>query len=171
MNIVSVADIPKGEDVPMDNLFKVYNVCMQLQALCEQENGIGIAAVQAGIPWRLFLVKLKKFPDKEDSESHYEYYLNCDFQPKSPDKVLHIEGCLSLKTPKGKLRLFEVERYKSIEVNGYRLVIKEDELDVEHLVNYNVTGFYAAVFQHEIQHADQITIDQIGKEKEFSRVF
>lgn len=53
MQIVEINKIPtldKIQDVPMDNPIEVLKVCQNLQILCEKENGIGISAVQAGIP-------------------------------------------------------------------------------------------------------------------------
>ena len=162
MNIVPVVDIPIGQDVPLDNLFKVYDVCKQLQALCEQEHGVGIAAVQAGIPWKLFLVR---FPD-----GNFGYFLNCDFESVGEENILHIEGCLSLRNSKGKLRTFEVERHAHIKVSGLQLVRKENDLVAEPLTDYFVDGFSAAVFQHEIEHQKGILISDIGKEIEISKV-
>ncbi len=162
LKIVPVADIPLGKDVPLDSLFKVYDVCMQLQRLCEEENGVGISAVQAGIPWKLFLVRF--------SDGTFGHFLNCYFEPVGDNKILHIEGCLSLRNSKGKLRSFEVERFEQVKISGFRLVQTEDDLDLEELKDYFASGLYAAVFQHEIQHQIQITIDQIGKEIEVNRI-
>lgn len=162
MNIVPVPEIPLATDVPAENLFKVYDICKQLQALCEQEGGVGIAAVQAGIPWKLFLVKF--------ADSTFGYFVNCEYKPIGEDKILHIEGCLSLRTSKGKLRTFEVERYRNIEVSGHQLVQEENDLVLKPLADYFVDGFYAAVFQHEIQHQQNILISDIGKEVEITRL-
>jgi peptide deformylase len=91
LSIVPVSDIPsldKIEDVSLDNLMETYKTCLQLRELCEQESGIGIAAVQTGIHQKLFLVNFCAANKK------YGYFINCKYEPDGEDKMLHIEGCL-----------------------------------------------------------------------------
>ena len=60
MKLVELEDLPKLEDiqdVPLDDPMKVYKLCQEMEAICERENGIGLSAVQVGIPWKLFIVK------------------------------------------------------------------------------------------------------------------
>lgn len=157
MKIVPVSEIPaihQIQDVPTENLMDIYKVCLSLRHLCDKEHGVGISAVQTGLPWKLFVIK---FTDS------YGYFINCEYTPLDEEKILHLEGCLSLKTKKGQLRTFEVERYSSILVNGYQLKDNQ-KLVLEKLNNYSVSGFYSAVFQHEIQHHLGILISDIGKE-------
>lgn len=167
LKIVPVDEIPEATDVPLDNLFKVYDICMQLQELCLKEGGIGLAAVQAGIPWKLFIIK---HPFDSETTESFGFFVNCDFEPLAESKILHIEGCLSLRSPKGKLRTFEVERYDNIKINGFRLSKIENDLELIPLVDYSVVDFSAAVFQHEIQHHQGILISDIGTEIEINRV-
>jgi peptide deformylase len=167
LKIVPVDEIPVADDVPLDNLFKVYDICMQLQELCLKEGGIGIAAVQAGIPWKLFIIKT---PFDFETKESFGFFVNCDFEPQDEVKLLHIEGCLSLRTSKGKLRSFEVERYCNVKINGFRLVKTENDLELVPLTEYLVSDFSAAVFQHEIQHHQGILISDIGTEVEINRI-
>jgi peptide deformylase len=157
LTIVPVSEIPVAQDVVLENLFKIYKTCLQLKDLCEEKIGIGISAVQAGIPMKLFAVK---FPKGE-----YAYYANCEYR-SSPGaaKILHIEGCLSLKTEKGKLKTYEVHRYKDVLINGYQIEEVGNDLVLKQLQDYPVSGFYAAVFQHEIDHHFGILISDIGNE-------
>src|SRR6185503_13203869 len=99
LQIVPVEQIPIAADVALDNLAETYNLCQQLQELCEAESGIGISAVQAGVAQKLFLIKLR---------NEYHYFLNCSYQPFRSVKKSHREACLSLKSDDGKLRWFEV---------------------------------------------------------------
>jgi len=155
LELVPVRDIPLGNLVSTDSLTDVYNVCIQLKELCKRENGVGISAVQAGVPWDLFLVR---FPDGQ-----FGYFLNCEYNPLNDVKIIHLEGCLSLKDAKGRLRNFVVERFKNLSVKGKKLVLEGSDLKIMDFEE-EYEGFYAAVFQHEIDHSRQITIDQIGKE-------
>lgn len=107
-----IPDIDEISDVPLDDLIKVYKTCQELQVICERENGIGISAVQVGIPWKLFLVKgdgsCPLIPAGE-----YGYFLNCSYEKDTDDKqVVSIEGCLSIRSSEGQLRLFEVKRLR-----------------------------------------------------------
>lgn len=157
MKLVQVADIPTmAVDVPVDNLVSVLNVCLQMEDLCIRSDGVGLAAVQVGLPWRLFLVKVG---DK------FEYYVNCTYSPEGGDRFPSIEGCLSIRSEDGSLRYFQVERYRKIRVKGYKLVTRPD-LKLEP-VDFAVSEeFLSVVFQHEADHffgRDRM-IDVIGKE-------
>jgi peptide deformylase len=160
MNIVPLQDIPTNIiDTPTEDLKKLQETCLELQQLCEQESGVGISAVQAGIPWRLFLVKADNF-SKFNTPGKYGYFLNCKYKPVGDEKIKSIEGCLSIRTPEGQQRNFEVERYRKIRLTGSRL-IRNKILEVdEELEVYQG----AVVFAHEVDHHFLITIDQIGKE-------
>lgn len=144
------------KDVPTDNLFKIYDTCLQLSVICEKEKGIGVSAVQVGIPWKLFIVK---------TENGFEYFINCSYSPLNDEKIIHLEGCLSLKSG-NRFRTFEVERFKTVVINGYKLVEKNNDLALIPLIDYHVEDFMACVFQHEIDHHCGVTIDKIGKEIE-----
>lgn len=144
------------KDVPTDNLLKIYDICSQLSVICTKEKGIGISAVQVGIPWKLFIINI---------ENNFEYFVNCSYSPLNDEKISHLEGCLSLKNG-NRFRNFEVERSKSILVNGFKLVEKNTALVLNPLIDYYVEDFMACVFQHEIDHHCGITIDKIGKEIE-----
>jgi peptide deformylase len=165
MQIVEINKIPtldKIQDVPIDNLIEVLKVCQNLQILCEKENGIGISAVQAGIPWKLFLIKgdgtcpfIKK--------NEYMYFVNCDYEDTIGEKIISLEGCLSVRSPSGQLRSFQVERFKNIILKGWYLSI-EKNLDLKEL-SENVSALeQGIVFQHEIDHQKSILISDIGKE-------
>ena len=158
LEIVPVEQIPLGQivDLEKSNLTNVYKTCLQLKELCERSAGIGIAAVQAGIPLNLFLVK---YP------TGYSYFANCSYRPASEEKILHLEGCLSLVTPTGRMRTFSVERYKNILISGFQILDKS-ELVCKQLTDYSVSDFYAAVFQHEADHQNGILISEIGTEVE-----
>ncbi|MHA2432943.1 MAG: peptide deformylase, partial [Candidatus Thorarchaeota archaeon] len=58
--ILEADQIPKVDevvDVSMDDPMEVYKICQRMEILCDADNGIGLSAVQVGIPWKLFLVK------------------------------------------------------------------------------------------------------------------
>jgi peptide deformylase len=157
LSIVPISDIPLAEDVPTDNLLAIFRLTTQMEQLCTQQKGIGLSAVQVGIPWKLFIVL---------RETEYEYYINCDYTGIGKLET-SIEGCLSLRDKQNNLRRFEVPRYASVSIKGKQLKIVGSSLVLED-VNRVEHGLHAVVFQHEIDHNFQRErmIDIIGKEIE-----
>ena len=152
--IVSVADIPKDVvDCPTEDLKAIYRNCLEMQLLCLEENGVGLAAVQVGIPWRLFVAR--------DGDK-FRYFVNCEYVPVGNDKQLSVEGCLSIRNSDKKLRRFRVDRYKKIQFKGKELLAKDNLQLVD--INEVYEGEIAIVLQHEQDHERWITIDKIGKE-------
>lgn len=160
LSIVPIDKMPKEiTDCPTDNLLQVYKVCLQMALLCVKEDGIGLSAVQVGIPWRLFIVR---YTDKE--KPIFRYFLNAEYSAFTDDKVISLEGCLSIKNVQGGLRHFQVERHKNIKVEGYEL--KADSVLRLEPVVMEPVDIYANVFQHEIDHQNLILISDIGIEYE-----
>lgn len=167
MNIVPLDQIPLAQDVPTENVIEIFKVITRLEALLLKKEGIGISAVQAGIPWKLFIVHRQNSIGK----SPLEYYINCEYTPtESKEKITSIEGCLSLLNINGNSRRFEVQRYLEVLVTGKRLRITDTSDLVLEDFKKTEKGLYAIVFQHEIDHQFQRNkmIDLIGTEIDFS---
>jgi peptide deformylase len=158
MQLVPSNEIPKGQPVPVENLMDVYKTVQKMEKLCEQESGIGLSAVQVGIPWNLFIWM---------ERGKFRYFINCEYEPNGDDKAKAIEGCLSLKNKNGKFRNFEVERHVEVTMRGKELVVGEvlSLADVE----LKLSGIYSVVAQHEIDHQRSILISDIGTEIEVYR--
>lgn len=165
MIIVEATKIPGKEEiqpVPLDDPMRVYKVCQELKELCDKEHGIGISAVQVGVPWKLFLVKgdgtCPLVPKGE-----YGYFVNCEYEATTEEQVVSLEGCLSLRSPDGRLRSFQVKRHKIIHLIGFQLLSDKALVfePVDSSVDVSQEGI---VFQHEIDHHRGILISDIGKE-------
>jgi peptide deformylase len=160
--IVAVEDIPEiVNDVPLGDLMEVYKVCTQMAGLCDTHNGIGLSAVQVGIPWNLFLVKsdgTSPFGKKGD----YGFYLNCEYREIGEEKSASLEGCLSL-TNGEQPRMFGLMRWNEIQLKGLRLT-DDQELKIEEIDLKLDAHQQGVVFQHEIDHQEGILISDIGKE-------
>lgn len=157
ISIVPVASIPSVTvDVPIDNLLDVFRLITQMEHLCTDKKGIGLSAVQVGIPWKLFIVQ---------RGNGYEYYLNCEYSAVG-QKEKSIEGCLSLYDRDGNLRRFEVDRYSSVRIKGQQLKVSDSPCLILEDIDHIETGLYSIVFQHEIDHQNDILISQIGTEIE-----
>lgn len=163
LKIVDLDEIPKGEIVnTQDSLEEIYKVCLELQDLCEKSKGVGISAVQAGIPWNLFLVKADGY-SKFDSYGKYGYFINCTYEPIGEDKINSIEGCLSLKDSEGELRFFKLKRWSKIRLIGHKLKVT-NSLELSKVDIELTKTDQGLVFQHEIDHQNQILISDIGSE-------
>jgi peptide deformylase len=149
--LVELKDIPPSTKNPLESMgpIEIFKICNQMEKVCRDNNGIGLSAVQVGLPLDLFVL---------NRNESYEYYLNCRYEPAG-DKVHSIEGCLSLLDESGSIRRFEVQRHSSVIVKGQRL----NGVDVEDF-NSTEVGLYSIVFQHEIDHSFGIFIKDIGKE-------
>ena len=161
MKIVSVEQIPHAKPVSLDRPMEIYKICLQMEEICKKNKGIGLSAVQVGIPWNLFIIKRNVFESQADSK--FDYYLNCKYVPTTDKKQDSVEGCLSLLNEAGQFRQFLVQRFVEVRVIGQRL-LAEDELNIED-VDFVVGKPQTIVFQHEIDHTTRL-ISDIGEEIE-----
>lgn len=154
MKIVPADKIPKARATPTGDMKQVFETCVQMEKLCRLEGGVGLAAVQVGIPWKLFVVQ---FPGVLKPE--FRYFMNCQYAPtEHAVKIQSEEGCLSLKG-----RLYSVPRFDSVAIKGHRLSQSADGYKLDS-VDMVVRDFLAIKIQHEIDHCYDILISQIGKE-------
>ena len=151
MKLVAVEEIPRlTNEVATDDPIAVFRKFLTLQAICEQANGIGLAAVQIGLHDRMFVTK--------NQNGTFRYFINAKYTPVGDEKFTSCEGCLSLPG-----RAFLVSRYKIINVTGTEMIVGEGV--VFHDVGFDVSDLlYTAVFQHEIGHCYGELISEIGKE-------
>jgi peptide deformylase len=154
MKLVAPENIPMGEIVPTDNKARIANIFMDMIKLCESQEGIGLSAVQVGLPYKMFIVK---------DGAKFRCFLNCDYEQTTEAKrTLSLEGCLSLRSPDGRLRFFEVERWDQIKVSGTEFCLST----FDYIFGFIecVSSPLCIVFQHEIDHDKGVLISQIGKE-------
>ena len=164
LSLVPEADIPAVTDMP-DELIHVYIAAMRMEHVCLTNAGIGLSAIQVGLPWDMFIVHR---PSKHSYPTEFEYYVGCSYEGLG-DKSKSIEGCLSLRRPDGATRRFEVDRFQSVRVKGKRLLLSQNgsEASLEEFESVE-DGYYAVVFQHEIDHGKGVLISHIGTEVEVS---
>ena len=111
--------------------------------------GIGLAAIQIGIPNRIIVMDSSK--DKNIKEPIY--FVNPIVKSKNKEKVRYEEGCLSVPD-----QFAEIERPSTCEVeyldyDGKKQLLKAD-------------GLLATCIQHEIDHLEGILfIDYLSKLK------
>ena len=121
-----------------------------------EANGIGLAAIQVGVPERVIVIQLPPEPEEEDAEGEKnpeseqnpdsgELYvvINPELARRSREVEDGIEGCLSVPGWVG-----EVERHSAVTVKGLDRRGKRVRIKAE--------GLLARVFQHEIDHLDGV---------------
>ena len=112
-------------------------------------NGIGLAAIQIGIPKRIVIVDVSKKDEKRE--------VHCLINPKikkfSDVRSTYEEGCLSIPNT-----FIQIERPKEIEIEYI------DEHGKKN--NMQCSGLLSTCIQHEVQHCDGILIiDYLSKLK------
>ena len=111
--------------------------------------GIGLAAIQIGVPQRVVTMDLAK----KDDPANPQVFINPEVTWKSDEKATYEEGCLSIPD-----YYEEVERPAAVKIKYLDLDGKPQEIEA--------TGLLATCLQHEIDHTNGILfIDYISKLK------
>lgn len=147
--------IPLAKESPVDDLMYLYGISSAMIKLCVDGGGVGLSAVQVGLPFNLFVVCVRGFVD---------ILVNCSYEGVG-EKMNSMEGCLSIKDSEEKIKTFEVKRFPAIRLVGKRLLVSVDSSEPIVLnVDEQVSGIRAVICQHEIDHASGILISDIGKQ-------
>ena len=112
-------------------------------------NGIGLAAIQIGVPKRIIVMDISK----DDKKKEPRYFVNPVIINKDPLEATYEEGCLSVPN-----QFAEINRPSKCEVeylyyNGEKKIL-------------NAEGILATCIQHEMDHLEGILfIDYLSKLK------
>ena len=111
-------------------------------------NGIGLAAIQIGVPKRIIVMDLSK-----DGKKNPMYFVNPKIKNKHKEKSTYEEGCLSVPN-----YFAEVDRPKYCEVEYLDYQGENKILKAE--------GLLATCIQHEMDHLEGVLfIDYLSKLK------
>ena len=111
--------------------------------------GIGLAAIQIGVPKRVVTMDLAK----KDEPKGPQVFINPEVVWSSDETATYEEGCLSIPE-----YYEEVERPKAVKVKFLDLDLKPQEIEA--------SGLLATCLQHEIDHINGVLfIDHISKLK------
>ncbi len=114
-----------------------------------QANGIGLAAIQIGIPKRIIVIDLAKGEEKKNPM----YFVNPVIKNKNQNLATYEEGCLSVPE-----QFAEVDRPSTCEVEYLDYYGEKKILKAE--------GLIATCIQHEMDHLQGILfIDYLSKLK------
>ena len=112
-------------------------------------NGIGLAAIQIGIPKRIIVMDISKDENKKEPM----YFVNPIIKNKNPEKSTYEEGCLSVPD-----QFAEIDRPSKCDVEYLDYNGEEQLLKAE--------GLLATCIQHEMDHLEGILfIDYLSKLK------
>lgn len=125
---------------------ELHAIVREMFELMYQANGIGLAANQVDLPYRLFVINLKSDPEAREEE---HVFINPVITSRKGMAEAE-EGCLSLPGVYG-----QVKRPERVELNAYNLAGEE--------LNLQLDGLFARAVQHEIDHLDGILfIDRLS---------
>ena len=111
--------------------------------------GIGLAAIQIGVPKRIIVMDISREEDKKEPR----YFVNPIIKKKNEEKVKYEEGCLSVPD-----QFAEIERPNTCEVEYLDYYGKKQLLKAD--------GLLATCIQHEMDHLEGILfIDYLSKLK------
>ncbi len=111
--------------------------------------GIGLAAIQIGVPKRVIVMDLSK----DNDEKKPLYFVNPEIVWKSKLNSSYEEGCLSIPNQFAKIERPEKCHIKFLDYNGVQKEIKAD-------------GLLSTCIQHEIDHLNGVLfIDYLSKLK------
>ena len=136
---LTVQKVEKEEQVLMDDM---------LETMYDAK-GIGLAAIQIGIPKRIIVMDISK----DNEKNNPMYFVNPIIKNRNLNLSKYLEGCLSLPD-----QFAEVDRPSSCEVeyldyNGNKEILKAD-------------GLLSTCIQHEMDHLEGILfIDHLSNLK------
>ena len=134
-----VKKVGKEEQLLMDDMLETMH----------DAKGIGLAAIQIGIPKRIIVMDISK----DNEKSNPMYFVNPIIKNRNLDLSKYLEGCLSLPD-----QFAEVDRPSTCEVefldyNGNKKILK-------------ASGLLATCIQHEMDHLEGVLfIDYLSKLK------
>ena len=142
----------RAEDVP-EVTDHVRDVALKMIELMLDAPGIGLAAPQVGLPWRLFVAHVPADPEEPDpfvpgvisSTTQPTVYINPELHDYSRDLEPYDEGCLSLPEITGAVRRPTTVSLTATDLEGKRSTIRAN-------------GLLGRCWQHEFDHLEGVLI-------------
>ena len=136
----------------------VREVAQRMLEIMHQEEGIGLAAPQVGVPWRMFVCRLPADPSVESGPDGF--MSDTDGRPlvcidpmltPAGDLEPFEEGCLSLPDIRGQVNRPTLVAMEATALDGERYTVQ-------------AAGLLARCVQHEVDHLDGVLIiDKFGQ--------
>jgi len=133
------ADVLAGRAQPVEKIDdSIRQLVKKMTDIMLENKGVGLAAPQAGVPLRLFIISLN------GTRESVKVYINPTVTPLGELDAID-EGCLSVPGV-----FTKIKRYKRCKVTATDLDGNQFSEDAE--------GLYARALQHEYDHIDGTTI-------------
>ncbi|MEL6329291.1 MAG: peptide deformylase [Planctomycetota bacterium] len=145
------AEILRQKSDEIDPTAEVMAVADRMVELMRGADGIGLAANQVGLPWRLFVAHVPAMEGGADepgvpfSNAGPEVFVNPVIESSEGDPEIYEEGCLSLPGINGDVIRPPVVTVSAIGRDGERFTRK-------------IGGLLARCVQHELDHLDGVLI-------------
>ena len=149
--ILTIPDpILREKSIPVEKVDKdIKNLMNDMLQTMYDAPGIGLAAIQIGVPKRVVVMDISKDVDKKEPM----YFVNPKITWKSNVNATYEEGCLSIPNQFANIERPEKCNIKYLDYDG-----EEKEIKAE--------GLLATCIQHEIDHLNGILfIDYLSKLK------
>lgn len=129
---------------------ELHKMVREMFDLMYQAKGVGLAANQVDLPYRLFVANLQSDPQARDEE---HVFINPVIRGRKGMAEAE-EGCLSIPG------VYEtVRRPETVTINAYTLAGQE--------IDWELSGLFARVVQHETDHLDGVLfIDRLPPTKQ-----
>ncbi len=132
--------------------FELFTFIREMFDLMYEHNGIGLAANQVDLPYRLFVINLTADPSERGEEL---VFINPEIVRRSGSEEAE-EGCLSLPDVRAMVR-----RSKEVQIVAY--TPSGDE------INWRLSGLLARAFQHELDHLNGVLfVDHLSPSESLS---
>ena len=151
------AEVLRAKAKPIAPSAEVRAIASRMLEIMKEEEGIGLAAPQVGLPWRMFVVNVPPPKDPEDADDPADYD-NLPLTTSGPR--VYINPVISL--PKGELEDFEEGCLSLPKIRGIVFrppIVSITALD-EHGKEFTerAGGLLARCWQHELDHLDGVLI-------------
>ncbi len=128
---------------------KIQTLMDDMLATMYNAPGIGLAAIQIGVPKRVVVMDLSK----DENRKSPMYFINPEITWKSETNATYEEGCLSIPNQFAKIERPEKCKIKFLDYHGKEKIIEAE-------------GLLATCIQHEIDHLNGVLfIDYLSKLK------
>lgn len=162
MDLLDIITIPdrtlRQKSAPVERIDDDLKRLMdQMLATMYEAPGVGLAAIQVGVPRRLITIDVVAKESEEDEESEPTkdplFLINPEIVWRSDEPSIYEEGCLSIPEYYAEVERPAKVRFRYLDREG-----RQQEREAE--------GLLATVVQHEIDHLDgKLFIDHLSKLK------
>ena len=133
------AKVLAGSSQPVEKIDEsIRRLIAKMVDIMIEQKGIGLAAPQAGVPLRLFIISL------DGSRENVRVYINPKVTPEGNIEQ-NEEGCLSVPGVYSKIKRYSKATVTAIDLDGKSFTEQAE-------------GLYARALQHEFDHIEGVTI-------------